>query len=449
MFGFPNREAAMHGWVEGGSRSGNPLEAHDEESVGKPMTLRPAAGRRPVPPTQVGDGWPSLLGPNMDCVSPELGLDWSWQESGPPERWRIPAGHGYASPVVLGSRVVLFHRVENREAVDCLDAESGESVWSQGWTATYECPFNHSSGPYSAPILEAGRVYAIGANGRLACLDIDDGSEIWHRDLHSEFQVQLEVWPVSASPVIDGNLLIANVGGRLANSGIVAFDKRTGETVWTATEDRMSCATPRVATIHARRFLFVWTGDALVALDPTDGQVYWRIPFAANNYEASHGTAPLIAGDLVLVSGYQVGNLCLRILPDGSYIELWRDKRELLDSQYKNLLQIDGHACGFSATRKSLRCLDLQTGAMKWQWRSKITNGSTIAVDGRCLLVGEKGHLAALDISTEGVREIAMTAHPILTGPILAYPALHNGLFYVRNDHELLCLDLRRLAKDP
>ncbi|NLS93963.1 MAG: PQQ-binding-like beta-propeller repeat protein [Planctomycetaceae bacterium] len=446
MLGFPLLEAELQRRAETGRRPDHLPESNDGEAVGEPMTLAVSAERSTIRPEQVGVGWPSLLGPTGNCVSPERGLDWSWNQSGPLEKWRIPAGNGYASPVVLGNRLVLFHRVENREVVDCLDAETGDGVWSQAWAATYECPFNHSSGPYSAPVLEAGQVYTIGANGHLACLDLEDGSEIWHRDVHREFQVQLEVWPVSASPVVEGDLLIVNVGGRRTNAGIVAFDKHSGGTAWTATEDGMSCSTPVAATIHANRFLFVWTADALVSLNPEDGQVYWRIPFAAKNYEAAHGTSPLIVDDLVFVSGYQIGNLCLRILPDGSYSELWRDRRDLLDCQYKNLLHVDGHVCGFSATRKSLRCLDLETGAMKWQWRSKITNGSMISVDGHYLVLGENGRLAALDMASHGVEEIAMTARPILRGPILAYPALHNGLLYLRNDRDLLCVDLRPTA---
>lgn len=446
MLGFPSLKQELQRPAETGLRPEHLRESKDHEAAAEPMNLALSAGRSTIRPEHVGTGWPSLLGPTRDCVSPERGLDWSWKQSGPAEKWRIPAGDGYASPVVLGNRLVLFHRVENREVVDCLDAETGMRVWSQAWTASYECPFDYSSGPYSTPVLESGRAYAIGANGHLACLDLEDGSEIWHRDVHRQFQVQLEVWPVSASPVVEGDLLIVNAGGRQTNAGIVAFDKHSGEVAWTATEDGMSCSTPVAATVHAKRFLFVWTADALISLNPEDGHVCWQIPFAAKNYEAAHGTSPLIVDDLVFVSGYQVGNLCLRILPDGSYSELWRDKRELLDCQYKNLLHVGGHVCGFSATGKSLRCLDLATGAMKWQWRSTITNGSMIAVDGHYLVLGENGRLAALDLTPGGVEEIAMTARPILRGPIFAYPALHNGLLYLRNDHELLCVDLRQAA---
>ena len=440
-------EAALNRWAESTVAAPESSEPRSEEPVGQPLELARAEERETVLPDHVGIGWPTLLGPNGDCTSRETGLNWSWDESGPPEKWRVPAGDGYTSPVVLGSRLILFHRVEDQEVVDCLDAETGEAFWSQSWPATYECPFNHSSGPYSAPVLENDRVYAMGAGGRLVCLNLEDGLEVWCRNVHEDYQVEIEVWPVSASPVVEGDLLIVNAGGRKTNAGVVAFDKRTGDTVWTATDDGMSCSTPRGATIHDKRFLFVWAADTLVSLNPEDGHVYWQIPFAAKNYEAAHGTPPLIVGDIVMVSGYQTGNLCLRILADGSYEELWRDKRELLDSQYKNLLHLDGHVCGFSMIRKRMRCLDLKTGEMQWEWRSKITAGSTIGVDAHYLVVGLKGRLAAVDMTPIGIEEIAMTVRPVIQGPALAYPALHNGLLYIRSDTELLCVDLRREAE--
>lgn len=429
------------------SRVDQELEfAVEDEPVGELLRLPRAAGRRTVTPEGVGVGWPALLGPSGDCASPERGLDLSWPESGPPQQWRIAVGTGYSSPVVLHDTVVMFHRQGDREVVDGLNAETGRKRWSFSWPARYQCPFNHSSGPYSTPVLEQGRLYAIGAAGDLYCLDLDDGREIWHRNLYDDYQVVIEVWPAAASPLLERDRLIINAGGRKTGAGIVAIDKTTGRTLWTATEDGASCSTPRAATIHGKRYVFVWTADALVALDPATGRVYWRIPFCANNHEAAHGTPPLIVGDIVVVSGYQVGNLCLRVLPDGGYRELWRDKRRLLDSQYNNLLHVDGHVCGFSAVRRRLRCLDLGEGNLKWSWRSKILNGTSLAVDGAYVLFGSRGRLASLAITAQGVQANAMTEGPLLAPPCLSYPALHNGLLYLRNEEELLCVSLRRSA---
>ena len=416
----------------------------DKPSERTLMSLPRACSRRTAMPAGAGLGWPTLLGPRHDGTSPEMGLDLEWPEEGPLEKWRIAVGAGYAGPVALGDVVVLLHRKGQREVVECFEPESGQTRWEHSWGAIYECPYNHSSGPYAAPVLEAGRVYAIGAGGDLYCLDLESGAEIWRRSLHEDYEVEIEVWPVSASPLIVGDRLIVNIGGRKTGAGVVALSKETGETLWTATEDGASCATPRSAVMHGRTFVFVWTADALVSLDPEDGNVYWRIPFCAKNYEAAHGTTPLVTADVVFVSGYQTGNLCVRVSPDGACQELWRDKGKLLDSQYNNLLYVDGDVVGFSITRKSLRRLDLATGELKWQWRSKALNGTMIAVDGHYLLFGEKGHLASLVFDEEGARAVSMTRRPVLAPPCLSYPALHNGLLYVRNEEEMVCIDLRR-----
>jgi outer membrane protein assembly factor BamB len=425
-----------------------PFVADEDPESSQPMQLPRAPNRPTVLPQGTGLGWPTLLGPRHDGSSPETGLQLEWPEAGPLEKWRIAVGTGYSSPVALGDALVLLHRKGDQELVECFDPETGQSRWESSWPATYECPFRHSSGPYSAPVLQAECVYALGASGDLHCLRLEDGAELWQRDLYGDYQGQIEVWPASASPLIEGDRIIVNVGGRETGAGVVALDKKTGKTLWTATADGASCSTPRAATIHDRRYVFVWTADALVSLDPHDGRVYWRIPFCANNYETAHGTPPLVANDVVFVSGYQIGNLCVRVLPDGSPQELWRDKRRLLDSQYNNLFYLDGRVFGFSARRRSLQCLDLSTGELAWRWRSRVRNGSMIAVDGSYLLFGESGRLASLAISDQGVTVRSVTSQAVLRPLCVSYPALHKGLLYLRNEEEMACIDLRRDASE-
>ena len=423
-------------------------EIASDEAPPSRQSLRPSLPKRDGPtilPAGIGSGWPNLLGPTHDCRSTEQGLDWKWSESGPVEKWRIPVGAGYSAPVVWGDRLILLHRKEDREIVDCMDAETGRPCWSHCWPARFQCRVSYSNGPYSTPVLEDGRVYALGAAGRLVCLSLNDGRPLWRRDLHEDYGVEIDMWPAAASPLLEQDRLILNLGARKANAGIIAIDKLSGKTLWTATDHGASCSTPRAATIHGARFVFVWTASALVSLAPETGRVHWQIPFFANNREAIHGSSPLVADNLVLVSGYQIGNLCVRVLPDGGYEELWRDKRQSLDSQYNSLLHLDGCVCGFSTTRRDLRCLELATGQLRWKWRSKILNGNLIAVDDRFILLSEKGRLAALRIDVEhGVELLAMTEHRILTPPTFSYPALHKGLLYLRNEEELLCIDLRR-----
>jgi len=416
------------------------------ELIETPLELNEICGRTTVPSQDVGCGWPGILGPAGDCSSPERGLNWEWLDSGPPLLWRSTVGSGYSSPVVLGNRLILFHRLGDREVLDCLAATNGRPIWSYSWPTAYKCPTNYSSGPYSTPVLDRDRVYALGAEGKLICLDLDSGTLLWKRDLHRDYNVLPQMWPASSSPLLEDNRLIINLGGSSTGAGIVALDRDTGGTLWSATEDTASCSTPVGATIEGRRYVFVWTAEALVSLSPVDGSVFWRIPFSANNRESAHGTSPLVTGDIVVISGYQIGNLCVRVLPDGNPLVLWRDKRQVLDSQYRNLFRVGNHICGFSSTRRSMRCLDLESGDLVWKWQSKIRNGTTLAVDGRYLIFGVRGRLAALSINGCGVELLSMTSRPLLKSPCYSYPAFHNGLLYVRNEEEILCLDIRLSA---
>jgi hypothetical protein len=108
--------------------------------------------------------------------------------------------------------------------------------------------------------------------------------------------------------------------------------------------------------------------------------VWWQVPFRANHPNTINATSPIVYGDLVLVSGYQVGSLCLRVLPDESYEVLWRGKQEVLDSHYNNLVCLDGYVYGFGTVGGGLRCLELETRRLMWRWKSRLRNAASIAL---------------------------------------------------------------------
>ena len=132
-----------------------------------------------------------------------------------------------------------------------------------------------------------------GAQGRLHCLTLNDGRLIWSRPLNDEYAVEAGMFPVASSPLLDGERLILNVGGRHTEAGIVALDKHTGRTLWTATGDGASCATPRAAAMHGRHYVFVWTSENLVALDSATGHEWWSIHFRPNHPDTINATSPV------------------------------------------------------------------------------------------------------------------------------------------------------------
>ncbi len=422
-------------------------EASGGDGTGlKHLVPRPDVDRTlpQVPRPAAKGGWPTLFGPHGDNSSSESGIRVDWPAAGPPERWSVAVGLGYSAPVVADDRLILFHRMGDEETVDCLNPLNGQPQWRFAYPTSYTSSTLYSEGPYATPVIHGSRVYTIGAEGNFHCLELASGSLVWQRELNKEFDVEETMFAVSASPLVVDDRVILNLGGAESEAGVVALDKQTGATVWKATQRIASCATPRVATIHGRSYVFAWTDSALACLGFEDGEVIWEIPFRAKNPQTVHGTSPLVYGDVVLVCGYQLGSLCLRILPGGQYEVLWCHNRKVLDSQYTNLLCIDGCVYGFSTVDRSLRCVDLMTGDVRWSWRSKITCGNSIAVDGRMLIFGERGRLACLDIDPDEPVAHWHSPRPLLAGRCFTAPALSGGLLYLRNEKKLICLDLRR-----
>jgi outer membrane protein assembly factor BamB len=390
-------------------------------------------------------GWPCFQGPTHNSVAYESGLLDSFPPAGPQELWRREVGTGYSSPVVTDSGLIVFYREGDEEIIECLDPESGESQWKFPYPTAWVCEYEYSNGPYSTPVIDGEVVYAVGAEGKLHALRIDSGELVWRRDLKADYAPTKMLFCMGASPLIHGDRLFYTLGGSVGESGTICLDKRTGETLWTATDHEAGYATPVVAEIHGREYLFVFDHFGLVALDPTSGQVHWEIPFQSRSPDTVCATSPVIYQDLVMVTmGPAPGALCVRVLPDGGYEEVWRERR-VIDSTWNNVVHYDGNLFGYTSKRirSQLRSIDIRTGEVRWQWESDLERGSLIAADGKLIAFGEHGHLALLKANPYACEVLAMTVEPLLKTPCYPLPALFRGRLYLKNETTLVCYDFR------
>ena len=191
--------------------------------------------------------WPNLYGPDYDSVSKERNLVTTWGDAGPPVLWSHETGSGYSAPIVSGGKVIVMFRewapnspekeAENEressnldlppefmptrpsnkiegdfERVDCLDAESGDLLWSHRYATDFTCQFEYSAGPYATPVANKKYVVTVSAAGLFFCLDLESGDVVWQRQLLEDYGVELKEWPVTASPLIWQDLLIFNLG---------------------------------------------------------------------------------------------------------------------------------------------------------------------------------------------------------------------------------------------
>ena len=432
---------------------------------------------KPLPAGAVTHDWTTFLGPTRNGISTETKLLKEFPESGPPLVWEMKKGTGYSSPAIAGDRLVFIHRVGDMERVECRHPETGGLHWRIEYPTDFSDRYGYNNGPRASPVIDEDRVYTYGAQAKLQCRKLQTGELIWKRDLAAELRIPQGFFGATGTPVIDGDLLIANAG---ASGGptVAAFDKRTGRTVWGAGEEwGASYASPVSAVVHGKPRTFVFAGGesrpptgGLIALDPRTGRIDFTFPWRSRSHESVNASCPTIIGNQVFLSAsYKTGAVLLDILPDGGRKVAWTNPT--FDLHFNTAVHRDGYLYGFPGRNEqdaALACVDLRTGEEMWrtelEWTETIElqgkrreiregtfRGSLLWADGRFLALGEHGHLLWLDLNPEGCRVLSR-ASLFKARETWAAPVLSRGLLYVTQNSRsyldgspprLLCYDLR------
>lgn len=452
--------------------------ADEEETVGKATV---SDGKTKLTeldagePDREGADWPQFLGVHGDSVSAETGLLETWPKDGLKILWEKTIGTGYSAPSIRGNRLVIPHRLGRKEIVECVRADNGDPLWKHDYKTDYTDPYGYNNGPRCSPLLTKDRCYTYGAEGKLVCTNLSTGERVWARDVQAEFKLPQWFFGIGCSPVLEGNLIIALVGGQ-PNSGVVAFNKDTGETVWEAVgkstwdgaetgwrekptyewsgdEQVVSYSSPYIATIHGKRHLLVLDRHGLVSLDPATGKENFHYWFMSRTFESVNAARPVVIGDQIFLSAaYLVGSALLKVNPDGkSYEVVWRNPKNMLN-HWSTSLHVDGFIYGFSGRHEpegELRCLDLLTGDVKWAEKGGrgdaadlYGRGSKIRVGNRFIVLGERGVLALVKVNPEEWEEEARVNYPQITYPVWTAPVLSRKRLYLRDEDTLLCLEL-------
>jgi len=423
------------------------------------------------------DDWPQWMGPERDGVWRETGIVDTFPKDGPPVRWRVKIGGGYAGPAVVGDRVYVtdkqsatpdpqnpFNRSKTNatERVLCLNDADGSIVWKH----EYDCPYtvSYPAGPRTTPVVKDGRVYTLGSEGHLFCLDAADGQVIWSKHFAKDYsRGESPVWGYASNPLLDGDRLIVLVGGK--GTTVVAFHKDTGQELWRSLdsggEHGPGYGSPIIVEAGGQRQLIVWHPKAVSSLDPETGKVFWEQPWTI---QAGLTVAtPRPSGDQLFLSAFYNGSLMLKLdaaRPQASVAWQRHGQNERLTDALHCLIStpvIDGDYIYGVCSHGELRCLDLANGDRKWETFAATSGQSArwgtaflVKQGDRYVLFSEQGDLILARLAPDGYHEQGRAHLVDPTGPaqrrevVWTHPAFAHRNVYARNDKEIVSVSLAK-----
>jgi outer membrane protein assembly factor BamB len=382
-----------------------------------------------------GFDWPQYRGLNRDGISKETGLIQSWPVEGPKVIWKVPVGDGYSAISVSNGRLFTMFSQQNDELVCSFDATTGKEIWRYKLDSNFVN--DQGNGPRGTPTVDGDVVYVLGAQDMLAALNAKDGTKIWDHNLLKEMGGKVPIWGASSSPLVEKDTLIVPVGGS-ENNAVVCFNKKTGEVIWKSQSDEPGYSSPIAVTIGGVRQIIAFSGTALFSFSPSDGKMYWRYPWKTDWF-VNAATPILVSEDKIFIStSYDRGSALLRVTSTGGKIgveEVWLSKG--MKNHFNSSVLHEGYLYGFD--NAILKCIDTTTGEAKWQ-KTGYGKGSLIFADGNLIVLGERGQLLLVEATPEEYRQKATVE--ILQGKCWTEPTLSGGKLYLRNQKEMLCLDL-------
>lgn len=414
----------------------------------------------------LADDWPQWRGPTRDGVWHETGVLDTFPSPRLELRWRVEISSGYSGPAVAAGRVLVTDRLtrpEPAERVLAFDAPTGKRLW----TCSYPCRYlgvSYEAGPRASVSIDDGRVYALGTMGHLHCLDAATGQILWKKEPQKDYQVQVPIWGVAAAPLVDGDLVLVQLGAA-GGACVVALDKHTGRERWRALDDRASYSAPIIIPQAGRRVLVCWTGDRVAGLDPASGKLYWDYPFPPTRMVINVPT-PVVDQGRLFISDFYDGAAMLRLDPHALRAEqVWRRRgRSERDTDALHCMistpVLDGDCVYGVDSYGQFRCLDAATGDRIWENLSAVptarwANIHIVRNGDRYWMFNERGQLLIATLSRQGLQEISRaqlieptTAQlPQRGGVCWSHPAFANRHVFARNDRELVCASLEKAGR--
>ena len=383
---------------------------------------------------QPGANWPQWRGPNRDGISKETGLLKQWPAEGPPLVWKaVGAGRGYSSFSIANGKLYTLGLRGDREFVIAFDVANGKEAWATAHGGKFEN--DRGDGPRGTPTVDGDRVYALGGNGDLSALDARTGKIVWSKNVLKEFGGSNIQWGISESPLVMGNKVLVNAGGR--NASIVALNKDNGNVIWKSQSDEAGYSSAIPLQINGGTQVVFFTAERALGLDVNDGRLLWEYARPSNN--VANVATPIARGNRIFISSdYGTGGGVVEIKADGKAQEIYFTKD--MRNHHSSSVLVGDYLYGFSSA--ILTAMRFDSGEIAWRDRS-VGKGSLVFADGHLYCFSENGVVGLVEATPTGYREKGRFRIQQDSLPTWTHPVVVGGRLYLRDQDTIYAYDVK------
>jgi outer membrane protein assembly factor BamB len=389
--------------------------------------------------------WPQHLGPERNGISAEKGLLDAWPASGPKEVWRERGGVGMSALAISKGTLFTLVQKDGKQWLVAHHAATGKLTWEKPLAPEYKNAMG--DGPRAAPAVAGDLVFTFTGEGILTASKVTDGSALWSHNCVKELKGKVAEYGMASSPLVVDDQVIVTVGAPQAT--VAAYETKTGKLAWTAGSDPAGYSSPALLNVGGRKQIVVYTGGSALGLEPASGKQLWRYPYETN-FDCNIATPLAIKGQVFISSGENHGSALLALKPKSDAFtveEVWTSQgtKSVLRNEWQTSILLDGYLYGMDNVGGAgpithLTCINAATGERAWQV-PRFGKGNLIAADGKLFISTMKGELVVAQASPKEYIELGRAE---ILGSTRQAPALADGLLYLRDDAEIVCLDVRK-----
>ena len=407
-----------------------------KDTPSKPLFNEPSLNDPAV--TLESAAWPSFRGPSRDGKMLGLSLGEDWVASPPKLIWKTQIGPGWSSFSVAGNRLFTQEQRGEKEAVVCLDAKTGQTLWefeyvSRFWESVA------GAGPRATPTIADEGLFSLGANGILTCLNASTGAKIWERDIQVDSKRKPPMWGFSSSPLVTEGVVVVHAGSGAIEEGVLlAYEANTGEPRWSIPSGSHSYSSAQTANLEGVSGVLMETNAGLQFINAKDGATIWQFDSPSQNYRTLQ---PLVLGSsILLANSLGEGTKRLSVTREGdswSVKEQWASRD--MKPDFNDFVEHQGSLYGFDGS--IFACIDLATGKRQWK-KGRYGNGQVLLLcdAGQMLVTSETGELVLL--KADSSRMVELAKFQAIEGKTWNHSVVIGNLVFIRNAEEAACYEL-------